>query len=214
MPPNIPMPTITAENHWRGRGNPPGGPGGSLWQTACSHPVAGKAGSSLAAFVALIEAMRIATQGLALPEAVDHVVHASGLLAHYAAEKDGQERVDNLQELINAADGFLRETEREIGEGGDDPLMSFLSHAALEAGETQAAEGRPALQLMTVHSAKGLEFHTVFVTGLEEGLFPHENSLSEYDGIEEEHRERKEDEGLPRRGSEHASHGHCAEGRS
>src|SRR6202043_3225866 len=69
-----------------------------------------------------------------------------------------------------------------------DPLISFLSHAALEAGETQAAEGRPALQLMTVHSAKGLEFHTVFVTGLEEGLFPHENSLSEYDGIEEERR--------------------------
>ncbi|MEP6996114.1 MAG: UvrD-helicase domain-containing protein [Betaproteobacteria bacterium] len=162
--------------------------GASLWQTACSHPVAGKAGTSLAAFVALIEAMRIATHGLPLPEAVDHVVHASGLLAHYAAEKDGQERIDNLQELINAADGFLREAERDIGEGGDDPLMSFLAHAALEAGETQAAEGRPALQLMTVHSAKGLEFHTVFVTGLEEGLFPHENSLSEFDGVEEERR--------------------------
>jgi len=162
--------------------------GSSLWQTACSHPVAGRAGSSVAAFVALIEAMRTATQGLPLPEVVDHVVHASGLLAHYGGEKDGQERIDNLQELINAADGFLREAEREIGEGGDDPLMSFLSHAALEAGETQAAEGRPALQLMTVHSAKGLEFHTVFVTGLEEGLFPHENSMSEFDGIEEERR--------------------------
>jgi len=162
--------------------------GSSLWQTACSQPVAGRAGSSVAAFVGLIESMRNATHGLPLPEAVDHVVHASGLLAHYTGEKDGQERVDNLQELINAADGFLRETEREIGEGGDDPLMSFLSHAALEAGETQAAEGRPALQLMTVHSAKGLEFHTVFVTGLEEGLFPHENSMSEFDGIEEERR--------------------------
>ena len=162
--------------------------GSSLWQTACSHPVAGRAGSSVAAFVGLIEAMRTATQGLPLPEVVDHVVHASGLLAHYGGEKDGQERIDNLQELINAADGFLREAEREIGEGGDDPLMSFLSHAALEAGETQAAEGRPALQLMTVHSAKGLEFHTVFVTGLEEGLFPHENSMSEFDGIEEERR--------------------------
>ena len=162
--------------------------GSNLWQTACSQPVTGRAGSSVAAFVELIEAMRTATHDLPLPEAVDHVVHASGLLAHYTAEKDGQERVDNLQELINAADGFLRETEREIGEGGDDPLMSFLSHAALEAGETQAAEGRPALQLMTVHSAKGLEFHTVFVTGLEEGLFPHENSMSEFDGIEEERR--------------------------
>ena len=72
--------------------------------------------------------------------------------------------------------------------GAVDPLTAFLAHAALEAGETQAAEGRPALQLMTVHSAKGLEFHTVFVTGLEEGLFPHENSLSEYDGVEEERR--------------------------
>ena len=73
-------------------------------------------------------------------------------------------------------------------EGATDPLTAFLAHAALEAGETQAAEGRPALQLMTVHSAKGLEFHTVFVTGLEEGLFPHENSLSEADGLEEERR--------------------------
>jgi DNA helicase-2/ATP-dependent DNA helicase PcrA len=73
-------------------------------------------------------------------------------------------------------------------EGATDPLTAFLAHAALEAGETQAAEGRPALQLMTVHSAKGLEFHTVFLTGLEEGLFPHENSLSEADGLEEERR--------------------------
>ncbi len=73
-------------------------------------------------------------------------------------------------------------------EGATDSLTAFLTHAALEAGETQEAEGRPALQLMTVHSAKGLEFHTVFVTGLEEGLFPHENSLSEADGLEEERR--------------------------
>jgi DNA helicase-2/ATP-dependent DNA helicase PcrA len=73
-------------------------------------------------------------------------------------------------------------------EGATDPLTAFLAHAALEAGDTQAAEGRPALQLMTVHSAKGLEFHTVFVTGLEEGLFPHENSLNELDGVEEERR--------------------------
>ena len=72
--------------------------------------------------------------------------------------------------------------------GATDPLTAFLAHAALEAGETQAAEGRPALQSMTVHAAKGLEFHTVFVTGLEEGLFPHENSRYEYDGVEEERR--------------------------
>jgi DNA helicase-2/ATP-dependent DNA helicase PcrA len=160
----------------------------SLWQVACAGPVGGKAGTSLAAFLKLVDAMRKATQDLGLPEKVQHVVHASGLLRHYQAEKDGQERIDNLQELINAAQSFVREAEREVGENLDDPLTSFLSHAALEAGETQAAEGRPALQLMTVHSAKGLEFHTVFVTGLEEGLFPHENSMSEYDGVEEERR--------------------------
>ena len=162
--------------------------GASLWQVACAAPVAGKAGASLATFLTLVDAMRTATRDLGLAEKVEHVVHASGLLRHYQAEKDGQDRIDNLQELINAAQSFMREIEREVGENIDDPLTSFLSHAALEAGETQAAEGRPALQLMTVHSAKGLEFHTVFVTGLEEGLFPHENSLSEYDGIEEERR--------------------------
>ncbi len=75
-----------------------------------------------------------------------------------------------------------------VAQGAADPLTAFLAHAALEAGDTQAAEGRPALQLMTVHAAKGLEFHTVFVTGLEEGLFPHENSLNEFDGVEEERR--------------------------
>jgi DNA helicase II / ATP-dependent DNA helicase PcrA len=90
--------------------------------------------------------------------------------------------------LVNAADSFVRETERDGTGDEEDPLTIFLSHAALEAGDTQAAEGRPALQLMSVHAAKGLEFHTVFVTGLEEGLFPHENSMSEYDGLEEERR--------------------------
>ena len=147
--------------------------------------------------------MRAATAGLPLPEAVEHVNEASGLIAHYKSEKDGQDRLDNLEELVNAAESFVREADYAVDapmvrpgadaadsavEGAVDPLTAFLAHAALEAGETQAAEGRPALQLMTVHSAKGLEFHTVFVTGLEEGLFPHENSLSEYDGVEEERR--------------------------
>jgi DNA helicase-2/ATP-dependent DNA helicase PcrA len=108
---------------------------------------------------------------------------------------------------VNAAENFVREaaiatdapmmSERvSVGDaaandaetGATDPLTAFLAHAALEAGDTQAAEGRPALQMMTVHSAKGLEFHTVFVTGLEEGLFPHENSLNEPAGLEEERR--------------------------
>jgi ATP-dependent DNA helicase UvrD/PcrA len=175
----------------------------SLWRAACSGGVHGKSGTSLAALVRLIDAMRAATAGLPLPEAVEHVNEASGLIAHYKSEKDGQDRLDNLEELVNAADSFVREADYAVDapmvspgadaadpavEGAVDPLTAFLAHAALEAGETQAAEGRPALQLMTVHAAKGLEFHTVFVTGLEEGLFPHENSLSEYDGVEEERR--------------------------
>jgi DNA helicase-2/ATP-dependent DNA helicase PcrA len=166
--------------------------GASLWQTACEGNLGGRAATGVAAFVKQIEAMRVATDGLPLSETVEHVVHASGMLTHYGAEKDGQDRIENLQELVNAAESFVREAERQVvGEaefeaGG--ALTAFLSHAALEAGETQAGEGRPALQLMTAHAAKGLEFHTVFVTGLEEGLFPHENSLSEFDGVEEERR--------------------------
>ena len=179
--------------------------GTTLWQVACAGGTAsGRSNASLVAFVRLIENMRAATVGLPLPEAVEHVSAASGLLAHYRNEKDGQDRVDNLEELVNAAQSFLREADlavdapvkapgsvgaqEEDDSGATDPLTAFLAHAALEAGDTQAAEGRPALQLMTVHSAKGLEFHTVFVTGLEEGLFPHENSRDERDGMEEERR--------------------------
>jgi DNA helicase II / ATP-dependent DNA helicase PcrA len=184
------------------------GHGTTLWQAAASGALAGKAGTSLGNFAKLIDALRSETASLPLPEAVQHVIEKSGLLAHYRNEKDGQDRVENLEELVTAADAFVREAqlatdapmlsdrvepaaespEAGASEGATDPLTAFLAHAALEAGETQAAEGRPALQLMTVHSAKGLEFHTVFITGLEEGLFPHENSLSEADGLEEERR--------------------------
>ncbi len=180
----------------------------SLWQAAVSGAMTGKAGSSLGAFLRLIDALRGETRALPLSDAVEHVIDRSGLLAHYKSEKDGQDRVENLLELVTAADAFVREAELATdapmltdrvdvdalspeggeAEGATDPLTAFLTHAALEAGDTQAADGRPALQLMTVHSAKGLEFHTVFVTGLEEGLFPHENSLSEADGLEEERR--------------------------
>ena len=136
--------------------------------------------------------MRTAAAAKPLAETVVHAVQASGLLAHYGAEKDGRDRIENLQELVNAAESFVREADLQVAGEAEaetgDALSAFLAHAALEAGETQAAAGRPALQLMTVHAAKGLEFHTVFVTGLEEGLFPHENSLSEFDGVEEERR--------------------------
>ena len=145
------------------------------------------------AFVDLIERMRETTQGLPLPETIEHVIEASGLRAHYQAEKDGADRLENLSELINAAATFVAERDvQPAGEtpGTDEPdeLAAFLAHAALEAGEHQAEAGADALQLMTVHSAKGLEFHSVFISGLEEGLFPHENSMTEADGIEEERR--------------------------
>jgi ATP-dependent DNA helicase UvrD/PcrA len=135
----------------------------------------------LPAFVALVQALREATLGLPLPEIVEHVVAKSGLIEMYRAEREGADRIENLEELVNAAAGFVMEAE-------DDSLAAFLTHAALEAGEHQAADGTDALQLMTAHSAKGLEFHTVFVSGLEEGLFPHENSLHDAGGLEEERR--------------------------
>ena len=180
----------------------------SLWQAAATGTVGGRSGGALTQFVRLVERLQQETRELPLPEAVEHVITHSGLLAHYQAEKDGQDRVENLEELVTAAENFMREVQFATDapnqpeavapdappaidgadEGATDPLTAFLAHAALEAGDTQAEAGRAALQLMTVHSAKGLEFHTVFVTGLEEGLFPHENSLSEADGLEEERR--------------------------
>jgi DNA helicase-2/ATP-dependent DNA helicase PcrA len=153
--------------------------GGSLFTVA-----GGKAGI----FKKLIEDLRNETRNLPLPEAIEHVVAKSGLIEHYQTEREGAERIENLEELVNAAAAFTDE-ERE-GESGEtvDPLTAFLTHAALEAGEHQAGEGQEALQLMTVHSAKGLEFDVVFLSGLEEGLFPHEQSVMERDGLEEERR--------------------------
>jgi len=153
----------------------------SLWQAAKSGQLGGKAGASIGAFLALIGSMRDTCAGLPLPEQIEHMLAHSGLIAHFQAEKDGADRVDNLNELVNAAVGFVNENE-------DDSLIAFLTHAALEAGEHQAGEGSDALQLMTVHAAKGLEFHAVFLSGLEEGLFPHENAMNENGGVEEERR--------------------------
>jgi DNA helicase-2/ATP-dependent DNA helicase PcrA len=159
--------------------------------------VAGKAGANLAAFVGLIDSLRFETANLPLAEIVEAVIDRSGLVAHYRAEREGQERVENLEELVNAAaafvaeDGYAQDASGTQADGAaalPSPLAGFLSHASLEAGENQAAEGQDALQLMTVHAAKGLEFHAVFITGLEEGLFPHENSMQELDGLEEERR--------------------------
>jgi DNA helicase-2/ATP-dependent DNA helicase PcrA len=159
--------------------------------------VGGKAGTSVAGFVKLVDAMRFATQGLPLKEIVQHVIEHSGLILHYQNDKEGAERIENLEELVSAAANFNSEegyaldapaTTAEVENELPSPLAAFLAHASLEAGDNQAGEGQDAVQLMTVHSAKGLEFDNVFMTGLEEGLFPHENSLSEEGGIEEERR--------------------------
>jgi DNA helicase II / ATP-dependent DNA helicase PcrA len=146
------------------------------------------AGNSKAApFVKLIEDLRNETKELPLPEVIEHIVARSGLVEHYKNEREGADRIENMAELTNAAAAFVDEDRQESGEAVD-PLTAFLTHAALEAGEHQAGEGQEALQLMTVHSAKGLEFDVVFLTGLEEGLFPHEQAAMERDGLEEERR--------------------------
>ncbi len=173
---------------------------GSSLYSAVGH-VPGRGGNNLAQFGSLIDRLRFDTQNLPLHEIVDHIIEASGLVQHYLQEKEGGERVENLRELVNAAAAFaaeggyarddagalsqtLPDTEVEL----PSPLAGFLSHAALEAGDNQASEGQDAVQLMTVHAAKGLEFEAVFITGLEEGLFPHENSILEQSGLEEERR--------------------------
>ncbi|HEY6095779.1 MAG TPA: UvrD-helicase domain-containing protein [Gallionellaceae bacterium] len=150
------------------------------------YDAAARASGKVAAFVGMIEAMRSATRELPLPEIIDHVLNASGLIAHYqnetgAKKREAEERLENLNELLNAATLFVHENE-------DDSLTAFLTHASLEAGEHQAGDSDDALHLMTVHAAKGLEFHTVFITGLEEGLFPHQNSQNVDGGLDEERR--------------------------
>jgi DNA helicase II / ATP-dependent DNA helicase PcrA len=130
--------------------------------------------------------------GITLAEVAELATTLSGLKAHYENDKDGEDRLENLAELITAAVAF---TNQDFGNhnnvDGDEPqdLMSqFLTHASLEAGDHQATIGYDALQLMTVHASKGLEFKAVFISGLEEGLCPHENSASETGGLEEERR--------------------------
>ncbi len=153
--------------------------GTSLWQAACAGG-AGRGGAAVAKFIQLIEAMRLQGNGLPLPERVTMLLDLSGLQAHYRLEREGEERLANLDELVNAATVFVTEDEND--------LIAFLAHASLEAGEHQAGPGQEAIQLMTVHAAKGLEFHAVFLSGMEEGLFPHDNSLNDPNGLEEERR--------------------------
>ena len=198
--------------------------------------VAGKAGANLGAFVVRLDVMREQTSGLTLREIIELVLQQSGLEEHYKLEKEGQDRLENLAELVNAAESFVGQegfgrdavalpvdehgaatrasmlSQSPASQGLDataallddpspqylapdfetgetlSPLVAFLTHAALEAGDNQAQAGQDAVQLMTVHSSKGLEFDCVFITGIEEGLFPHENAMSDHDGVEEERR--------------------------
>jgi len=194
--------------------------GRSLAQSVGAVP--GKGGANLQVFNTLVERLRDSTRGLTLREIIEQMLKASGLIDFYRTEKEGAERIENLEELVNAAEAFVTQqgfgkdavalpvdetaTPGAIAQGlpaapaavdltpdaetGEivSPLAAFLTHAALEAGDNQAQAGQDAIQLMTVHSAKGLEFDAVFITGLEEGLFPHENAMSDSDGLEEERR--------------------------
>ncbi len=175
--------------------------GTSLWQAACTQKGTSTSGGKVAGFARLIEDIKQATRDLPLAEVIDHVIEASGLADYYRADKEGADRLENLNELVNAAALFSEEAGAVEALGSEtspetpvspdttpSELDRFLAHAALEAGEHQAEAGRDALQLMTVHAAKGLEFHAVFITGLEESLFPHEQSANEENGLEEERR--------------------------
>ncbi len=163
----------------------------SLWAAALAVQTGdclnARACKALAAFMQTINAMAMDVETLELGEQVEHTVQCAGLKEHYAREKGekGQARLENLDELVNAA----REFTYEVEENEDlPPLAAFLSHAALEAGEGQAEEWQDCVQLMTLHSAKGLEFDQVFLCGLEEGLFPHKRSVEEAGRLEEERR--------------------------
>ena len=199
--------------------------------------VPGKAGTNFKAFVAMIDVLREQTEGQSLRGIIEQMLESSGLVEHFRTEKEGADRIENLQELVNAAESFVTQegfgrdavalpldehgqplTQSAVSQGLDpnapvldeplkptnpanpagiidadtgetlSPLVAFLTHAALEAGDNQAQAGQDAVQLMTVHASKGLEFDGVFIGGLEEGLFPHDNSSSDRDGLEEERR--------------------------
>ncbi|GEK47200.1 DNA helicase II [Bisbaumannia pacifica] len=168
----------------------------SLWQALhdclAQGRLKGRAAKAVEAFAELVERLDHDTAALMLHEIVDHVVSQSGLLEHHRNEKGekGQARVENLEELVTAARAFTQATplaEVEVGEGAA-ALEPFLAEAALDAGDHEADEFEDCVQLMTLHSAKGLEFPVVFVAGVEEGLFPHKMSLEEPGRLEEERR--------------------------
>ncbi|WP_106476821.1 DNA helicase II [Phytohalomonas tamaricis] len=171
--------------------------GTSLWQALHDARGAGilkgRAASALQAFADMIDQLDNDTEGLMLHEIIDHVIKATGLIEHHQAEKGekGQARVENLEELVSAArayvqaDPFTPINEESVS---GNALGDFLAEASLDAGDHEADEFEDSVQMMTLHSAKGLEFPIVFIAGVEEGLFPHRMSLEEPGRLEEERR--------------------------
>ena len=163
----------------------------SMWQASLelikSNSLSARAQGALQGFIELINALDTDSRELDLHEQTEHVIHASGLIEHYGKEKGekAEARVENLEELVSAAKGYEFEQDEEIEL---DNLTAFLTHAALEAGEGQAEAWEDCVQLMTLHSAKGLEFPLVFMVGMEEGLFPHQRSAEEEGRLQEERR--------------------------
>jgi len=161
--------------------------GTSLWHAAVAAQSAlpQRAAQALQSFLHLIEKLGREVAGLELHEQVDHVIQNSGLIEHFKKERGerGEGRVENLLELVSAAKGFSPEGETDM-----QPLESFLAHAVLESGEGQADPYADCVQMMTLHTAKGLEFPVVFLAGMEDGLFPHQRSIADLASLEEERR--------------------------
>jgi DNA helicase-2/ATP-dependent DNA helicase PcrA len=162
----------------------------SLWQATADllrgGAMAARAANALRTFQELIEEIDADSGGESLPERASFVIGASRLKEHFEKSRDGkgQDRIENLEELVNAC----RQFEMPEDDSGQSELDAFLAHAALEAGDTQADEYEDCVQLMTLHSAKGLEFPLVFIGGVEEGLFPHSMSAEDPERLEEERR--------------------------
>ena len=160
----------------------------SMWAAAdavARSKLSSRTSTSLVVFLNLIKRISRAIENLDLHEKVAHINQASGLIDLFEQEKGERAatRIENLEELVSAAKGFQPELDNDLTE-----LDAFLSHAALEAGEQQSSAWEDCVQLMTMHSAKGLEFPLVFLCGMEDGLFPHQRSLSDIEGLEEERR--------------------------
>ena len=164
----------------------------SLWEGARTL-ISENKNLKVSAFIQLIQNIEDQVYGTNIDESIDVINSQSGLKDHYLKDKDGGSRVENLNELVSAAKSFLNEVKNDISNEEASKkqsltLAEFLDFTSLESGELQASASEDALQLMTIHSSKGLEFDTVFITGLEDGLCPHERSLNESNGLEEERR--------------------------